>query len=177
MLNAAKTILDFIGFGSLITFLLTSIISNPFTFNISILAFSTLYVIISWRMSRFVYPFIKARNYHRSLIILKKFPLIVKLTYALSLIILYILFLLSFYIYFLSNLPVFLVGAYVSFIGSQLIFTIRFLRENSIEYLLVASYILSGIAIILSPFYIIILLIPPLLAFLYKLIRRVKEWS
>ncbi|MBB5254351.1 hypothetical protein [Sulfurisphaera ohwakuensis] len=177
MLNAAKTILDFIGLGSLTTFLLISLVSNPITFNISILVFSTIYMFISWRMSRFVYPFIKAFNSHKSSLIVKKFPLLVKLTYTLSLLILYVLFLLSFYIHFLSNLPIFLVGAYISFIGIQLITTIRFLKENSIEYVLVTSYILSGVAIIISPFHITTLLIPPFLAFLYKLIRRAEEWS
>lgn len=175
MLNASKTILDFIGLGSLTTFLLTSLISNPLTFNISIIVFSTIYVFISWRMSRFVYPFIKTFNSHKSSLIVKKFPLLVKLTYTLSLIILYVLFLLSFRIHFLSNLPIFLVGAYISFIGSQLITTIRFLKENSIEYVLVTSYILSGVAIIISPFHIITLLIPPLSAFLYKLIRGLRN--
>jgi hypothetical protein len=175
MLNAAKTILDFIGLGSLTTFLLTSLVSNPLTFNISMLLFSTIYVFISLRMSRFVYPYVKTLNSHR--LIVRKFPFMVKLTYAVSLVVLYVLFLLSFYIHFLSNFPAFLVGVYISFIGSQLIATIRFLKKESLEYVLVASYILSGAAIIISPFHMIALLIPPILTFLYRLLRRVEEWS
>jgi len=177
MLNAARIILDFIGLSSLTTFLLISLISNPLTFNISVLAFSTIYTFISWRMSRFIYPLIKTANSHKPSLIAKDFPLIVKLTYALSLTLLYVLFLLSLYVHFLSYFPIFLVGAYISFVGGQLITTIRFLKEKSVEYVLVASYILSGVAIIISPLYTITLLIPPLLAFLYKLIRRAEEWS
>jgi asparagine N-glycosylation enzyme membrane subunit Stt3 len=108
MLNSAKTILDFIGLGSLTTFLLTSLASNPLTFNISILLFSTIYVFISLRKSRFVYPYVKTFNSHR--LIVRKFPFMVKLTYTVSLVVLYVLFLLSFYIPVLSDFPAFLVG-------------------------------------------------------------------
>ena len=177
MLNISKIVLDFIGVGSIIAFLLIRLLQNPLTLNISLLVFSTTYVVISWKMSRFVYPLVKTFSSNKSLLIAKKFPSLIKLTYVLSLILLNAIFLLSFYVHSLSILPAFLVGGYISFIGSQLITNIRFLKERTIEYFLVLSYIISGISIALSPFSTITILIPPLLALLYKLVRRAQEWS
>lgn len=171
MLKISETILDFIGVGSIITFLLVSLLQNPLTLNISLIVFSTTYVVISLKMSRYIYPFVKTFASKPSLIA-KNFPFLIKLTYILSLILLNAIFLLSFYVHSLSILPAFLIGGYISFIGSQLISVIRFLKERTIEYFLVLSHIISGISIAISPFSTITILIPPLLALLYRLVRR-----
>ncbi len=171
MLNISETVLDFIGVGSIITFLLVSLLQNPLTLNISLIVFSTTYVVISLKRSRYIYPFVKTFANKPSLIA-KNFPFLIKLTYILSLILLNAIFLLSFYVHSLSILPAFLIGGYISFIGSQLISVIRFLKERTIEYFLVLSYIISGISIAISPFSTITILIPPLLTLLYRLVRR-----
>ena len=174
MLNSSKIILDFVGLSTLTTFLLLNLVPTPFTLNAGILAFSTVYVVISLRATRQIVPLLRAVK--EGSVISRKFPLLVKLSSILSLLALYTIFLLSFFDAFLSILPAILVGVYLSFVGFQLIEVIKFLKANHVEYLLVLAYESSGIAVILSPFKPLFLMIPPVTAFLYRLIRGAEEW-
>ena len=174
MLNSSRVILDFIGLSSTVTFLLMSFTQDPLTLNVSILTFSTIYVIISWIRSRHIIPLAEAID---KTSIVKNLGLINKLSYTLALVVIYLIFLLSFLDHSLFILPALLVGSYLSLDGFQLICIIRFLKSDPVEYVLVASYVISGISVILSPFYPLSLLFPPTLGFLYRLVRRAKEWS
>ncbi|WP_221288802.1 hypothetical protein [Stygiolobus caldivivus] len=174
ILNSSKVILDFVGLSSLITFLLVNLVQTPFTLNVGILAFSTIYVIVSLKVTRQIVPLVQAIN--ENSIISRKYPLLVKLSSVLSLLTLYTIFLLSFFYHSLSILPAILVGVYLSFNAFQLIEIVKFLKTNRVEYLLVVAYVISGIAVILSPFKPLLLLTPPTMAFLYRLMRGAEKW-
>lgn len=175
MLNSSRGILDFVGLSGLATFLLISLIPTPFTLSAGILAFSTIYVIIPLWVTRSTIPLVRFINGNS--IISRRYPLIVKLGGVLTLLTLYVVFLLSFLNHSLSTLPAILVGAFLLLNGFQLIWVVKFLRVNPVEYLLVVAYMISGVAFVLSPFRPMFLLAPPMLALLYRLVRGVGGWS
>ena len=172
-LNSLRSILDYTGLSGVITFLLMNIIPTPFTLNASILAFSTVFVIVSLHIGKQRLPLEQAVI--KNPVISRNYPLIITLGTVLSLLSLYIVFFVSLFDRPLYVLPAALVGSYISLNGFQAIGIVRFLKANPVEYLLAIAYIISGITIILSPFKPLLLLVPSVTAFLYRLLRRGAE--